>query len=144
MIRAARVSDADAIVALEDEAFGPDAWSPAQVAAEFAGATRHVLVAERDGRVIGYAAIAVAGDIADLTRIVVAEASRRLGIASGLLATLHEAARQAGAERILLEVAETNVDAVVFYKAHGYAEISRRRSYYANGDDALVFARALG
>lgn len=81
MIRPARALDADALVLLEHAAFGPDAWSPAQVDAELAGATRRVVVAEEDGQVIGYGAIAVAGDVADLTRIVVARESRRLGVA---------------------------------------------------------------
>ena len=143
MIRPARASDVVAFAALEAEAFGPDAWTPAQVEAELAGPTRRILVAESDAQVIGYGAIAVAGDVADLTRIVVAEASRRSGAASDILAALHEAARQVGAERVLLEVAESNAGALAFYRARGYAEISRRRSYYASGDDALVLEHRL-
>jgi ribosomal-protein-alanine N-acetyltransferase len=143
MIRRARAEDADALTSLELDTFAADAWSRHQVEDELAGATRQVLVAEADGRVIGYGAIAVAGEVADLTRIAVAESHRRAGVASGLLAALHDAAAQAGAERMLLEVAESNVDACAFYAAHGYAEISRRREYYAGGEDALVLARAV-
>ena len=144
MIRPARPSDAEAITALEAEAFGADAWSKAQVEAELDGDTRRVLVVEADGRPVGYGAIAYAGDVADLTRIVVAPSHRRSGVASELLAALHEAARDGGASRTLLEVAETNVGARAFYEARGYVEISRRRGYYRNGDDAVVLARALG
>lgn len=144
MIRPARAEDANALATLEREAFASDAWSVAQVQAELAGPTRRVLVAELDEGVIGYGAISIAGDVADLTRIVVAASHRRSGIASELLAALHEAARDADAKRILLEVAETNVDALAFYGARGYVEISRRRGYYLNGDDAFVLARALG
>jgi ribosomal-protein-alanine N-acetyltransferase len=143
MIRSARTEDADALVTLERDTFGSDAWSAAQVEAELAGATRRVVVAEDDGQVIGYGAISVAGDAADLTRIVVAAANRRSGVASNLLAVLHEAARAAGAARILLEVAESNSDAVAFYRAHGYAEIASRRAYYATGEDALVLEHRL-
>jgi ribosomal-protein-alanine N-acetyltransferase len=143
MIRPAGAADADALAALERDAFGPDAWSEGQVDAELSGPTRRVLVAESDGAVVGYAAIAVAGDVADLTRIVVAASQRRVGVASALLASLHDAAAQAGAERMILEVAESNLDARAFYAAHGYAELSRRRDYYASGDDALVLGRAL-
>ena len=143
MIRPARAEDADALAKLERDAFASDAWSLGQVRDELAGPTRHVLIAESDGDVIGYAAIAVAGDVADLTRIVVAESQRRAGVASALLAALHDAAAQAGAERMLLEVAESNVDARAFYAAQGYTEVSRRRDYYASGDDALVLGRPL-
>lgn len=143
MIRPARAEDAGTLATLEFVAFGADAWSRGQVEGELTGARRHVLVAESDGDVIGYAAIALAGDFADLTRIVVAESHRREGVASALLAALHDAAARAGAERMLLEVAESNVDARELYAAHGYTEISRRRDYYADGDDALVLARAV-
>jgi ribosomal-protein-alanine N-acetyltransferase len=143
MIRPARAADAGALAALELDVFGSDAWSPAQVEAELAGATRRVVVAEADGRVIGYGSISVAGDVADLTRIVVAESTRRTGVASALLAALHDAAARAGAERMLLEVAASNSGALALYRAHGYFEISRRRGYYATGDDALVLARAV-
>ena len=143
MIRPARPDDVEALAALENQAFASDAWSPAQVEAELTGANRCVVVAEVGGLVIGYAAIAVAGDVADLTRIVVAESERRAGVASALLSALHDAARQAGAERVLLEVAETNAGALAFYAARDYREITRRPGYYANGDGAIVFARAL-
>ena len=143
MIRPARAEDADALAWLELDAFDSDAWSPGQVEGELAGPARHAFVAESEGAVIGYAAIAVAGDVADLTRIVVAESHRRVGVASALLASLHDAAAQAGAARMLLEVAESNVDARAFYATHGYTEVSRRRDYYAGGDDALVLGRAL-
>jgi ribosomal-protein-alanine N-acetyltransferase len=143
MIRPARPEDAEALAMLELDAFAADAWSPAQVEAELVGATRRVLVAEADGRVIGYGSISIAGDIADLTRIVVAKSKRRAGVASALLAALHDAAARAGVERMLLEVAESNVDARAFYGVHEYTEISRRRGYYAGGDDALLLARAV-
>jgi ribosomal-protein-alanine acetyltransferase len=141
--RSARPSDAGAITGLEAEAFGADAWSAEQVADELAATSRRVVVAENDGHVLGYAAISVAGDTADLTRIVVAGTARRAGIATLLLAELHETAQQAGAERVLLEVAAANTGAVAFYRAHGYAEIARRRGYYPSGDDALVLERHL-
>lgn len=144
MIRSARTSDAEALGALESEAFGSDAWSQAQIEAELVGATRQAVVAEAEGQIVGYAAISIAGDVADLTRIVVAEPHRRSGVASALMAALHEGASRAGAERILLEVAESNRPARELYQSHGYAEISRRPAYYAGAGDALVLGRALG
>lgn len=143
MIRPARADDVDALAALERDAFGTGAWSREQVTGELSGATRRVAVAEAEGEIVGYASISVAGDVADLTRIVVAGAHRRSGVASQLLAVLHEAAGQAGAARVLLEVAGSNAGARELYRTHGYREISRRGAYYADGDDALVLARAV-
>lgn len=143
MIRQAHADDAGAIAALEREAFAADPWTLAQVESELAAPTRRVLIAQSD-RVQGYVSISVAGDVADLTHIVVAESEQRCGVGAALLSAAHDAAAEAGTERVLLEVAESNAGAIAFYAAHGYAEITRRRGYYANGDDALVMARALG
>lgn len=143
MIRPARADDVDALAALERDAFGTGEWSSEQVAGELSGASRQVAVAEVEREIVGYAAISVAGDVADLTRIVVSAAHRRSGVASRLLAVLHEAAGKAGASRVLLEVAGSNAGARELYRAHGYREVSRRSAYYLDGDDALVLARAV-
>ena len=44
---------------------------------------------------------------------------------------------------MLLEVAESNEDALAFYRLRDYSEIARRRAYYADGEDALVLERRL-
>ena len=140
--RPAETPDVAAIATLESGIFGRDAWSRAQVADEVTSPAHIVVVAEHEGVVIGYGCISGAGDVADLLRIAVAPEFRRGGVASELLIALHD--RAAGAERMLLEVASSNVGAQAFYAAHGYAEISRRRRYYASGDDAVVLAHPLG
>ena len=140
--RPAGTPDIAAIAVLETDIFGRDAWSRAQVADEVSSPTHVVVVAEHEGAVIGYGCSSVAGDVADLLRIAVAPAFRRSGVASQLLRALHD--RVTGADRMLLEVASSNVGAQAFYAAHGYAEISRRRGYYVGGDDAVVMAHPLG
>jgi len=142
--RPAQAPDVAAIAVLETDVFGRDAWSQAQVAEEVASPAHVVVVAERDdgGAVIGYGCLSMAGDVADLLRIAVAPEFRRSGVASQVLRALHD--RATGADRVLLEVASSNVGAQAFYAAHGYAEISRRRRYYASGDDAVVMAHPLG
>jgi ribosomal-protein-alanine acetyltransferase len=134
--------DVGAIAALDADIFGRDAWNRAQVADEVSSPTHVVMVAEHEGGVIGYGCSSVAGDVADLLRIAVDPEFRRGGVATQLLRALHD--RAAGADRMLLEVASSNVGALAFYAGHGYAEISRRRRYYANGDDAVVMAHPLG
>ncbi|HUP99553.1 MAG TPA: ribosomal protein S18-alanine N-acetyltransferase [Aeromicrobium sp.] len=144
MIRHGDAADVEAIAELEHEVFGADAWNANQVAADMEPPLRHVVVAETDGVLVGYAAIAIAGDVADLLRIAVRVASRRMGVASDLLGHVERLAGQAGADRMMLEVAASNEGAQGFYRSRGYGEIARRRGYYAGGGDALVLGRALG
>ena len=117
MIRPAGVEDSDAIVALEEECQGSDAWSAWLVADGVAGTlpTVRYLVAERGGAVVGYAVASYAGDIAELQRIGVTTTARRTGLATALLDEVVAEAPGTGANRLLLEVRDDNAGALAFY-----------------------------
>ncbi len=142
MIRPATRDDAAAIVAVELDAFGDDAWSPGLVDLELTAPGRVVVVAEQDDEVRGYASAAVIADVADLTRIAVRSSVRRSGLARVLLSTLLADAAERGAERMVLEVADTNGPAISLYVASGFIEIARRHDYYGPGVDAVVMELA--
>ena len=138
MIRRATRHDAGTVLAIEQAAFGADAWSEALVELELVAPGRVVLVAEEDEVPAGYASAAVVADVADLTRIAVTPAARRSGVGRALLLDLVVRAAGLGAERMMLEVADTNEPALALYRAVGFAEIARRRDYYGRGRDAVV------
>jgi ribosomal-protein-alanine N-acetyltransferase len=48
-----------------------------------------------------------------------------------------------GAAAMFLEVSDRNAAARALYAASGFAEVGRRRRYYADGANALVLSRAL-
>ena len=149
-IRAAVAADVPAIATLERDNLGIDAWSQALIAEGVAGRlpTVRYLVAEwgTEGAasVVGHAVASLVGDIAELQRIAVAPAYRRRGMATALLGAVVAAARDAGADRLLLEVREDNADALAFYAAHDFIEVDRRRRYYRDGATAVVLRRGLG
>ena len=142
MIRLASPDDVDAIVAIEHEAFDADAWSPALVDLELIAPGRVVVAAEQDDVLVGYASAAVVADVADLTRIAVMPTKRREGTARALLGSLLHEAKDRGAERMMLEVAETNEAALGLYIRSGFVEVARRRDYYGRGVDAVVMELA--
>jgi len=138
MIRRATRDDAGVVLAIEQAAFGADAWSETLVELELVAPGRVVLLAEEDGAATGFASAAVVADVADLTRIAVTPAARRSGLGRALLTDLVERVAGLGAERMMLEVADTNEAALALYRAAGFAEITRRRDYYGRGRDAVV------
>jgi ribosomal-protein-alanine N-acetyltransferase len=139
VIEPAAAGDAAAIAGLELLLFGVDAWSTGQVAEELTGfGAGHVL---RDGdELVGYVVTRTIGDVSDLQRIGVSASYQRRGVASRLLDAALAGARAAGAERMLLEVAEDNEAALRFYAQRGFAEIDRRPRYYRSGAAAIVMA----
>jgi ribosomal-protein-alanine N-acetyltransferase len=151
VIRPATAADAAAIAGLELELFGPDSWTVDQVVEELAGFGRGwVLVAPQQmlssgsaaavEPVRGYVITRTIGEVSDLQRIAVDAAYQRGGVASQLLAAAIVGAREAGAERMLLEVADDNEAALRFYAQRGFAEIDRRPRYYRSGAAAIVMA----
>ncbi|WP_323792359.1 ribosomal protein S18-alanine N-acetyltransferase [Nocardioides sp.] len=140
VVRAAAPADAAAIADLEVENLGRDAWSAGLVEQGVSGElpTVQYVVAEVDGSVVGYAAASIVADIAELQRIAVTPAHRRTGLAAALLAAVVAAAKQQGADRMLLEVREDNAGALAFYAEQSFVEIDRRRRYYRDGATAIV------
>jgi len=146
VIRDATTRDVDVIAGLEAESLGADAWSRGLVEAGVAGdlPTIHYLVAEDDGRVTAYAVASIVADIAELQRIAVSPEVRRRGRATALLEAVVDRARAGRADRLLLEVRETNEAALAFYAANGFVEVDRRPRYYRDGATAVVMRRSLG
>ncbi|MER7248311.1 GNAT family N-acetyltransferase [Kribbella sp. NPDC000426] len=138
-IRAARADDQPALVALDELCFGAEAWSTVGWSDEFErlSENRVILVAD-EGAVVGYAVLLVppvALDVVEVLRIAVAPDERRTGIGGQLMTAALE--RCAG-RTVLLEVALSNESARGLYASFGFEEISRRRGYYGDGEDAVI------
>ena len=138
ILRAATSDDVAAVHALEQEAFGADAWSERSVREELTGERRRAVVAcDLDEEVVvGFAVSVSAGDTVDLQRVVVRPSHRRRGLAHRLVELVSP---ERG--RLLLEVGERNGGARAFYAAEGFTEIARRPHYYRDGSDAVVMER---
>lgn len=89
---------------------------------------------------------AVAGE-AELLTLAVSPESRRLGLATKLLARFVYQARLRGAQTAFLEVSAANTGALALYDSAGFVTTGRRKGYYTDADgsriDAMVMARAL-
>lgn len=144
-VRPSDSGDVDAIADLEVVAFPLDPWSEVLIAEGVAGRvpTTSYFVAEQDARFVGYAAVSVVQDVAELQRIATVPGARRTGVARALLAAVDDQAAAGGAERLLLEVRDDNVAARDFYEKAGFAEIARREGYYRDGTDAVVLERSV-
>lgn len=101
------------------------------------------LVAQLSGQVVGYVLARAGGGEADLLTIGVSRQCQRQGGAALLLKTLLSTLRQAGIEKLFLEVRESNRAACSVYRTAGFVGIGRRKNYYRAGparEDALLFA----
>ncbi|WP_449486561.1 ribosomal protein S18-alanine N-acetyltransferase [Streptomyces avidinii] len=137
--------DIGPVLELEHELFPEDAWSAGMFWSELArargsAASRHYVVAETaDGRLVGYAGLAAAGDLGDVQTIAAARDQWGTGLGARLLSDLLRAATDFECAEVLLEVRVDNTRAQKLYARFGFEPIGFRRGYYQPGNvDALV------
>jgi [ribosomal protein S18]-alanine N-acetyltransferase len=135
------MADLDSVLELELDLFGEEAWSRQMLAGELGQqpASRYYLVAEDDGKIVGYAGLLAAGGQGDVLTIAVATAHWGQGIGTALLDRLLDEATSRGSTEVFLEVRADNARAQRLYRWRGFAEIGIRRAYYQpSGTDAIV------
>jgi ribosomal-protein-alanine N-acetyltransferase len=149
------VGDLPAVIDLELGLFPEDAWTREMFAGELGDrlSDRYYLVAEEDGRVVGYAGLLAPasrrarrgrGGQADVLTMAVASSHWGRGIGSALLEALLAEAAARGCTEVFLEVRVDNPRAQRLYRRHGFADVALRRGYYQpSGTDALVMRRPL-
>lgn len=95
-------------------------------------------------KVIGFAGMMVIVDEAELLYIAVDSPYRSKGIGQLLLKQVEEKARQSCANRILLEVRNSNKAAQYFYEKNDFTFMTKRKAYYSNPtEDALIMEKRL-
>ncbi|WP_394939373.1 ribosomal protein S18-alanine N-acetyltransferase [Psychromicrobium sp. YIM B11713] len=135
--------DIDAVSELEILLFPEDAWPRQAFVDELGQATRHYLVVERQGQIVGYAGLMCVPPTADVQTIGVRPELEGQGIGSELLSRLISEARDRGAADLLLEVREDNPRAQQLYQRFGFRHIHTRPRYYRGGVDALIMQLSL-
>jgi ribosomal-protein-alanine N-acetyltransferase len=124
----------------------PDPWSVETLWSELARVpdSRHYVVAEADGAVVGYAGLLATGHQADVQTLAVAKGRQGSGLGRVLLDELLAEAARRDASEVLLEVRADNTAAQALYAGAGFEQIAVRRGYYRpGGTDALVLRRRL-
>lgn len=106
-------SDADAILAIEREAF-PYPWDDGDLAAVLDDPDCRKLVAEDAGQVVAHIVYSTAGRDAEIMTLAVRASHRRRGIGRRLVASV-----QLGREHVFAEVSDANLGAQLFLRACG-------------------------
>jgi len=122
-IRVAQMHDVPAVLALWERARSPAASThddQASVARLIESAGDALLVAVREGRVVGTLVAAWDGWRGNMYRLAVLPEHRRRGIARELVQAGHNRLRAQGARRVTALVAYEEVDAMALWRAVGY------------------------
>lgn len=138
-IRRMRREDVDAVTEIEKATFAVP-WSRESFRRELEqNVAARYLVAETDGRIIGYAGAWIILDESHITNIAVAEAYRGQGIGRKLTQELLQYLSNLGACYATLEVRVSNERAQNLYRSLGFVSVGKRKRYYEdNQEDAYL------
>ena len=132
----------DGLTKVEEECFN-SGYGRSTFEKELENKIATYIVAEGDGKVLGYAGLWNICGSADIMNVGVHKEYRRCGIAKTLLAELEKYCLNNGIFEINLEVRVSNVPARQLYKKLGYKEIAVRKGYYDGKEDGIVMKKVL-
>lgn len=139
-IRNMVASDIDDILAIEEQSFVKP-WTSGMFRSEMHIDDRVWLVAVCDGRVSGYIGASFVEGEAHILNLAVFPGLRRRGIAKALIAELYSAMRDRKADRMTLEVRESNAEAITLYESIGLSVAGVKPRYYSeSGESALIMS----
>ena len=126
----------DGMEELERQCF-PDPWSRKTLEALLEDPHAYGLAAvDGAGTFLGYTSLHV---VLDINNIAVHPAMRRQGVATALLLALRQYSLAQNLAFLTLEVRDSNLGARALYAGQGFAEVGRRRGYYAHPkEDAII------
>ncbi|WKY49143.1 ribosomal protein S18-alanine N-acetyltransferase [Eubacteriaceae bacterium ES3] len=99
------------------------------------------IVAENEGKIIGFGGYWRVIDEAQITNIGILKPYRRCGIGEMILNKLCSMAVQEGCNKMTLEVREDNLSAISFYKKNLFLQEGIRYHYYGQNQHGLIMWR---
>jgi [ribosomal protein S18]-alanine N-acetyltransferase len=136
-------ADIESVIAIERASF-QFPWSTRFFLDELQVDCARSILAEVEGRIVGYVLFWFLAEEVDIHNIAVHPDFRRRGIGRLLLEEVVAAARRQERLRVTLDVRFSNAPAQNLYRSFGFVIRGLRKGYYSdNGEDALVMALEL-
>ena len=144
--RYAKSQDFEEVLSIENECF-LEPYSRADLKYEFEeNPVNKIIVAEKDGKVIGFIDYLITFNSATIMQIAVAKQYRNLGIATHLLSEMEKSFPKEVdelVESVTLEVRVSNKPAVNLYTKNGYKIVVVKSHYYKDGENAIYMIKRL-
>ena len=140
MIKELFVCDIESIVKLQQDFI--DGWSENSFKSTLTSGLVRVFGYFEKGVLVGFISLGIS-DIIDIETVLVKKEFRNKGVAFSLIERAITLAKEVNANSVMLEVRASNTPAISLYKKANFKQISVRKKYYDNGEDALIFQREI-
>lgn len=128
-VRNMQIKDALPVSVIEQETFSKP-WSYQGFADALNLGNTIFLVAEEDGKILGYIGMYMSLDEGEITNVAVLEKERQRGVGGLLLAEMKKEAERRSIARIVLEVRISNDSAIRLYERNGFKNCGIRKGFY--------------
>jgi len=145
-VRKMIASDVSSVLNIENSCFGKEAYNEEQIKYDLLeNPVSTMLVATVNADVVGFIDFMITFDSATISQIAVDETYRKHGVGNLLLGEMVRICKSQEEEvdNITLEVRESNAVARRFYKRHSFQEITTKKRYYSDGEDAIYMVRSI-
>ena len=142
MIRLIKYEDIKRIVELENDVLGTTLGEK-MLEMAVRSTIAYYYVYEENNNILGYISTMFDGDVIEILNFCVDKAYQKQGIGTKLLSHAIDYLKEKGAKTSILEVRESNINAISLYKKLGYLQINIRKQYYDNGENALVLEKKI-
>lgn len=145
VLRVARHTDMHAIWQLDVSVFGEDVYPGFFFRQAMDLWPELLLVAELDGRLLGYALGGLGQDSSQgwLLSLAVLPEARGFGLAKRMMLRVEQALAGLRVERVRLTVDPVNPAQRLYFRL-GYVQLSEERDYFGPGEDRLLLEKRLG
>jgi len=144
-IRKATLPDLDAVMAIETESFGSDAFGERQMQYLMKSATSLFYIAETKNTLAGYVILLIRKNSHQMRiySIAVSSLFRGKGVGQYLINFALKTAENSLKSSLKLEVRTTNSGAIQLYERNKFTSVKIIPDYYHDGCDALVMKRKI-
>ncbi|MDY5441336.1 MAG: ribosomal protein S18-alanine N-acetyltransferase [Candidatus Enteromonas sp.] len=145
IVRKMMPADLDAVLQIEEESFAHPFDRKQMLYEMNENPFAYLYCAVVDHEVVGVIDFYVTFNSCTIARIAVKEAFRRKGIGNLLLGQLLKdcESKSEPVEFVTLEVRASNLKAQAFYKKHKFQQVTVKKGYYEDGEDAIYMLRSL-
>lgn len=145
MMRPARLTDVDALLAIEAACFPGDRITRRSFVRLLTRAKADLWVDEGSGTLRGYVLVLYRSNSrkARIYSIATAPAFHGQGVGARLLLAAEAAARTRACAELRLEIRTDNRPSQALFAKHGYQVFGRHPAYYEDGQDALRLSKPL-
>jgi len=127
----------DRIMDIENSVFS-EPWSRGQFEAKMTDESAVFFVAEKGGKVLGYAVAQLFLDEGEIYNIAVAPNVRQRHIGTALMRYIMNYGKNDGVRRFHLEVRAGNLPAIRMYWKNGFGAVGIRKGYYRNPEEDAI------